>query len=75
MLWNGLSFFDLTVKKHYRFGRRIYIFVDIIAAIALLIFGFLNFLYDAVIYYALEIASHEQYQMEMAAIVFLGLCW
>lgn len=62
-------------KKHYRFGRRVYIFVDIIAALLLLLFGFLNFVYDALVYYALEIATHKQYSMEITAVVFLAVSW
>lgn len=62
-------------KNHYRFGRRVYIFIDIIGAIALLIFGFMNFMYDVMIYFSLDIATKEQQAMEVVAIVFLGLAW
>jgi len=61
------------IKKHYRFDRRICIFVDVIIALVLAITGFLNFAYDAVIYFALELASGKQVQLEIAAIILLGL--
>jgi len=73
--WNGFCFFDLMIKKHYRFDRRVCILVDVIIALVLLVTGFLNFAYDAVIYFALELASGAQVRLEIAAIVLLGLAW
>jgi len=61
------------IKKHYRFDRRVCIFVDVIIALVLAITGFLNFAYDAVIYFALELASGAQVKLEIAAIILLGL--
>ncbi|KAG8623279.1 hypothetical protein KVT40_008255 [Elsinoe batatas] len=72
LIWNGLCMFDLCVKKHYRFDRRICIFVDIFVAIALLITGFLNFGFDCILYFALDIATKSQMRLEIAAIIFLA---
>ena len=63
------------IRKHYRFDRRICIFADIIVALVLAITGFLNFAYDAVIYFALELASGSQVRLEIAAVVFLTFAW
>lgn len=67
--------FDLCVKKHYRFDRRICIFIDIFVAIALLITGFLNFGFDCILYFALGIAPASQLRLEIAAIIFLATSW
>ncbi|PNS17583.1 hypothetical protein CAC42_8126 [Sphaceloma murrayae] len=72
LIWNGLCMFDLCVKKHYRFDRRICIFIDIFVAIALLITGFLNFGFDCILYFALDIAPAAQMRLEIAAVVFLA---
>jgi len=63
------------IRKHYRFDRRICIFVDVVVALILAITGFLNFAYDAVIYFALELASGSQVRLEIAAVVFLAFAW
>jgi len=73
--WNGFCFFDLMIKKHYRFDRRVCIFIDIMIGLILAVTGFLNFAYDAVIYFALELASGQQVRLEIAAIVFLAIAW
>lgn len=62
-------------KQRYRFGRRVYIFVDMVSAMTLLITGFLNFFYDALMYFALGIATQAQYAMEVVAIVLLSAAW
>lgn len=73
--WNGFSFIDLCVKKHYRFDRRICIFVDIVIALVLLITGFLTFMYDAILFIALEIASSTQVKLEIAGTGLLAASW
>ena len=66
---------DLVINKHYRFDRRVCIFFDMIVALSLLILGFLNFVYDAVLWIALELAKGQQIRMEIAAMTFLILSW
>jgi len=63
------------VKKHYRFERRICIFLDMVVCFVLLVTGFLNFAYDALLYLDLDMAPKSQVTLELAAVAFLGLSW
>ncbi|GAM86605.1 hypothetical protein ANO11243_046190 [Dothideomycetidae sp. 11243] len=73
LVWSGLCLFDLCIKKHYRFERRICMFLDMVVAMVLLITGFLNFAYDALLYFDLDLAPRSQVIMEVTAVAFLGL--
>lgn len=75
LVWNGLCLIDLCLKKHYRFERRICMFLDMVVAMILLITGFLNFAYDSVLYFDLDIAPRSQVILEVTAVAFLGLSW
>ncbi|KAF2158027.1 hypothetical protein K461DRAFT_290286 [Myriangium duriaei CBS 260.36] len=72
LVWNGLCLFDLCVKHHYRFERRICIFLDMVVTMVLLVTGFLNFAYDSVLYFDLDTAPQSQVILECAAVAFLG---
>lgn len=75
LAWNGLSLVDLSLQGHYRFERRICMFLDMGVASVLMITGFLNFTYDAFLYYESKAGSQRQMIMETAAVCFLGLSW
>lgn len=72
LIWDGLCLFDLCVKKHYRFDRRVCIFIDITTAIVLIITGSVNFAYDAILA-SLGVLIEGHMKIEIPAIVLLAI--
>ena len=75
LVFNGLGLFDLCIKKHYRFERRTCMAFDMLAAVILIVTGFLNITYDAFLYFDFENGLDGQMAMEFTAVAFLGLTW